>query len=166
MNPALLEEKHIADSVLNIFLGYACNLSCSYCLQHKNTEPTTARDISDEDLQLLILEYKKRGFNGVAYWGGEPTLYWDKIVRIHEAFRSAGLNLPFVKFVTNGTLITEKQVEVLNSWGAFVVISHHPLFGTPKWEVLSALKRCSVSFLFTKRSPELWPFFQFLEELL
>lgn len=158
-------ERFVPNKTLNIFLGYACNLNCSYCLQHTKTGVRQIRDIKPEVVRDWIAEIRLRGITDVAYWGGEPILYWEKIVEIHEAFLAAGLTFNYVKFVTNGTLIEDHHVEILNRWGAFVVISDHEKFGTPRWDVLAKLKRCSVSFLFTHQELTAWDFIKRLDEL-
>lgn len=166
MEPAASPAKTFAnDGILHIFLGYACNLNCAYCLQDTRTGTRQIRDIKPEVIEEWIRVLRERNIRKVAYWGGEPVLYWDLIVKIHTAFREAGLDLDHVRFATNGTLVEDHHIEKLNDWGAFIVISDHRRYGKPRWEVLRNARHCSVSFLFTHQELTAWNFFARLESL-
>lgn len=135
--------------MLNVFLGYACNLKCSYCLQapmaqrSRRVKPDPSVFI-DKVLPWVI----EKDIRKIAYWGGEPLVYWSAIEKIHQAFIDAGHSFDMIKMATNGTLFTEQHVEQCNDWGVYTILSQHPQFGTPAWDQVMHLNRCSLSFLF------------------
>ena len=152
--------------MLNIFLGYACNFKCGYCLQSPGSlPPNQDRKNVDRFVEKIIPYLQKNGIDEIAYWGGEPLLYWPQIEAIHERLLRAGLTFKFIKFVTNGSLLESRHVEVLNRWDAFVVISRHDAEGEPRWGKVAELRRSSVSFLFSHEELVAWPWFQFLDGL-
>lgn len=149
--------------MLNIHLGYACNFRCGYCLQ--NPKQSRQRLDTERFVDRIVPILRDTGITRIAYWGGEPLLYWKQIEAIHAALRSAGLELDFIKIVTNGSLLSEEHVEILNNWRAFVVVSDHGEEGTPRWNMVAKLERSSVSFLFRHGALEAWPWFEKLEYL-
>ncbi|KJZ17425.1 hypothetical protein TW86_04005 [Halomonas sp. S2151] len=145
--------------MLNVFLGYACNFNCGYCLQEPEHErgPNRAPRL-DAFFEKVIPEIKRQGIREIAYWGGEPLVYWNAIMEIHERLLDEGIRFDLVKFVTNGSLLKEHHVKVLNAWGAYVVVSMHEGFGEPNWDMVAQLHKSSLSFLFRKDrlSPMEW----------
>ncbi len=152
--------------MLNIFLGYACNFKCAYCLQDpKGADAARKRHLIAPFVEKVVPFLKDRGITEVAYWGGEPLIYWDAIEAIHEALIAAGVRLTFIKLVTNGSLLEDRHVEALNRWGAYVVVSRHGPFGDPRWEQAARLENSAISFLFTHKSLFAWPWFGELDRL-
>jgi radical SAM protein with 4Fe4S-binding SPASM domain len=151
--------------MLNIHLGRACNFRCGYCLQNTDGSEDNTRPSVDGFIERVIPYVQARGIKEVAYWGGEPLLYWKQIEAIHQAFLDAGVSFDFVKLVTNGSLLTEAHVARLNQWNAFVVVSRHEGAGEPRWDRVARLKRSSVSFLFHHGSLIAWPWFEELAAL-
>lgn len=139
---------------LNIFLGHKCNFSCSYCLQSFNKDDYLHIDNINIDLLVdkLSQEVKDRTINKISYWGGEPLMYFDKIIELHNKFAERGVFFNFVKFLTNGSLLTEDKVEALNAMNAYVGISIHTGFGEPRWDLLSKLNKWSIIFLHTGKN--------------
>ena len=92
--------------MLNIFLGYACNFSCSYCLQELDAPDAVRRRHSIEPfIERVVPFVREKGIKRIDYWGGEPLLYWREISAIHTAFERAGLAFDFVRITTNGSLL-------------------------------------------------------------
>jgi len=152
--------------MLNVFLGYACNFRCGYCLQSAGSSPAHKKQHDvDHFVENIVPFLLERGIDEIAYWGGEPLLYWPRIEAIHEGLLSAGLTFGFVKVVTNGSLLEDRHVETLNRWGAYVVISRHEAEGEPRWKRVAMLRRSSISFLFSHGDLYAWPWFRFLDEL-
>jgi uncharacterized protein len=151
---------------LNVFLGYACNFSCAYCLQEMDAPDAVRRSHPVEPFIARVVPFvRDHGVRRVDYWGGEPLLYWDRIAAIHSAFVEAGIAFEFVRITTNGSLLGPEHVDRLNEWGMHVVVSDHGAFGQPNWDMVRRLRRSSVSFLFTAESPHIWPLFEKLERL-
>lgn len=152
--------------MLNIFLGYACNFSCDYCLQPpKSDRDMTRRTDPSFFIENVVPYVKEKGIREIAYWGGEPLLYWDSIVAIHEALLAEGLSFDHINFATNGARLTDEIVEKLNEWGFYVVVSQHPGFGEPNWDLVAKLHNSSVSFLFNHQQLEAWPFIENVKKL-
>ena len=146
--------------MLNIFFGYACNFRCAYCLQDPKGGDAERRRHPVEDFVDRVVPYvKAKGITEVAYWGGEPLLYWEAIEAIHVALIAAGVPLTFVKLVTNGSLLEDRHVEALNRWGVYVVVSQHQPFGGPRWEQVARLENSAISFLFSQKNLFAWPWF-------
>jgi radical SAM protein with 4Fe4S-binding SPASM domain len=152
--------------MLNIFLGYACNFSCKYCLQEMEAPDAVRRRHPVEPfIERVVPFVQDHGVKRISYWGGEPLLYWDTIKDIHAAFERAGIAFDFVRMSTNGSLLTTDHVGPLNDWNVHVVISDHGRFGQPDWNMVRRLRRSSISFLFSGAAPEIWPFFARLADL-
>lgn len=145
--------------MLNVFLGYACNFNCGYCLQEPEDQRAPPRAPKlDAFFDKVIPWIKANGIREIAYWGGEPVVYWRAIEAIHERLLDEGVELDFVKFATNGSLLTDYHVQKLNEWGAYVIVSMHEDFGEPNWDMVAKLNNSSLSFLFRKgcTSPSNW----------
>ena len=71
---------------LNIFLGYACNFKCSYCLQDPGKE-TAVRKKGDvyQFVEKVIPQLSSKRIDLLGYWGGEPLLYWQTIRDLQSA---------------------------------------------------------------------------------
>ena len=93
-------------------------------------------------------------------------MYWNQIVKLHEGLLKRGACFYMFQFTTNGTLITDEQVNKLNSWGAMVIISNHEDYGIPKWKVLSKIKKCAISFFFTHQKTHIWSFYDLIDRLI
>ena len=146
--------------MLNIFLGYACNLKCEYCLQTPEAKDADRKKHDPapfiERIAPLMLQ---KGIRDVAYWGGEPLIYWKQIEAIHEGLLAKGVPIRFIKFATNGTLLQQEHVDALNRWDATVILSQHQQYGQPNWEMAAKLQRSSLAYLFTHETLTAWRWF-------
>lgn len=109
---------------LRIVLGHACNFRCKYCSQAH----TKKSDISEEKIQSFMDSIKQTiGFDNlkiVQFWGGEPLLYWDEIVKLMDALREVHPGVGF-SLVTNGSLITDEIADhILNDHAFGFILSH------------------------------------------
>lgn len=94
---------------LRIFLGYACNMSCSYCIQSP-CEGTVfhADSYMLDNLCDALVWYRQKfptnDFMNLNFMGGEPLLHWDNMVHIMDNLRP---RIPGITFslITNGTLL-------------------------------------------------------------
>ena len=135
--------------MLNVFIGYGCNLKCSYCLQAPSRDRVGQPKYKNKAKTFIdkILPYiKKNDIKNIAYWGGEPLVYWNTITEIHDEL-SKYVNFDNVKIVSNGTLLTQEIRQKINYWKAFVVLSRHKQFGEPNWKEFANVFKSSVSFL-------------------
>lgn len=145
--------------MLNIFLGYACNLGCTYCLQAPASDRDGAPRLrTDLFIERVIPLMRAKGITRIAWWGGEPLVYWRHIRDMHDAIDRAGIRLDLMKLATNATLLDDEHVEQLNRWDAQVIVSRHAGFGAPRWDQVMRLRSFNTSFLFTGRSLLAWEF--------
>ncbi len=104
-----LTEERVLPCFFIFDLTQQCNFRCVYCFRHlKEISPT----ISDENLDAIvnfIVDYcKKNNLKEFAIqpWGGEPLIAFEKIMRIDDKFKAAGLH-PLISIETNASLITD-----------------------------------------------------------
>ena len=103
-----LTEERIQPCFFIFDLTQSCNFRCVYCFRHlKDSAPT----ISDENLDAIVnfvidycKKYKLKDF-AIQPWGGEPLIAFEKIKRIDDKFKEAGLH-PLISLETNASLIT------------------------------------------------------------
>lgn len=108
--PAPVLEEEIYPTFFIFDLTQACNFRCLYCFRHLEDKAET---ISDENLDAItsyIIEYcqktRTRTIN-IQPWGGEPLIAFDKIKRMDDALKKAGLR-PSISIETNASLITDE----------------------------------------------------------
>jgi len=109
---------------LKIQLGLGCNYACSYCSQaaHKHEgEATNTRDVAPfmEKLTAALEGAPER----IELWGGEPLLYWKKIVLLVPALRAKWPSAR-IGMVTNGALLSDDKIDFIKEWDIKVTISH------------------------------------------
>lgn len=92
---------------LDIDLFGGCNLSCSYCdkIQQNAIIPSSI-------ITKLIDNIYDNGLARILFGGGEPTLRSDWLKIVSYACNKPGLN---VTLVTNGTIWSEEQINVLSN---------------------------------------------------
>lgn len=124
VSPQAPGRKHRRPLRLKIQLGLGCNYSCSYCSQaaHKHeAEATSSRDV-DAFLEQLD-RHLEAAPERVELWGGEPLLYWKKIVGLVPALR-ARWGAVRIGMVTNGVLLDDEKVDFIKAQDLRVTLSH------------------------------------------
>lgn len=93
----------------------ACNLGCSYCFQqnivHKNT---MSKEIENGTIELIKRLSSGSKQVAIQWFGGEPLISYDKILRISKAVRKECdlNNIAFYsELITNGTLLTSEIIQ-------------------------------------------------------
>jgi radical SAM protein with 4Fe4S-binding SPASM domain len=153
--------------MLNVFIGYGCNLKCGYCLQAPARDRAgvpTYKNKATSFVEKMLPHIIKNNIKEIAYWGGEPLLYWKTIEDIHNELQKH-IQFKHVKIVTNGTLLTGEIKNTINNWGAYVVLSRHKQYGEPKWQFVKDIRNVSISFLFNGKELNFHPFLKELDEL-
>ena len=109
---------------VNLMLGSACNWNCPYCLQteERGFRKKPNLDWFIENFRRYIIENSIK-IRRIAFWGGEPCLYWNEIKEIDGACRDI-CSSP-ARFITNGSLITDEQVNYFNKHDTLVNVSYH-----------------------------------------
>ncbi|MDI1431710.1 radical SAM protein [Polyangium sorediatum] len=82
--------------LLDVVLGYDCNLACTYCTI---TEEMRRRALSTEQVAREIDRAATRGFRDVAFTGGEPTIRSDLPALVRYAKKRG---FEHVKVASNG----------------------------------------------------------------
>jgi cyclic pyranopterin phosphate synthase len=83
-------------ALLDVVLGYDCNLGCSYCTI---TQAMRARALSTERVVRELDRAALRGYDEVAFTGGEPTIRADLAALVRHAKRRG---YKHVKVASNG----------------------------------------------------------------
>ncbi len=111
---------------LKIQLGLSCNYSCSYCLQSANIVKASVSTLADADIFIKNLDYWLEGMpRRIEFWGGEPMLYWKKILFLLEKFKERWqLAKPEYVIITNGSLINDEILKFIDEYDIAIAISH------------------------------------------
>lgn len=101
-------------------LGNACNLNCTYCYEEPlrlagNTKTSKTYDL---DVMLHIAESKNES---VAVFGGEALLV--PIKDLEKIFQYSYNKFGYASVQTNGSLITQKHVELFKKYNVSIGIS-------------------------------------------
>lgn len=112
-------------STIFVMLGHECNLQCKYCLQHDVVNIALDKQVNP-DIYNFICETARNQSTplGIQFYGGEPLVFWNKIVEIVTELesRNTGNNIYF-SMITNGKLFDEEKVNFVNEHNIGVCIS-------------------------------------------
>lgn len=105
-----------------LILGTACNFNCRYCVQHEN-KPRCKKTIHPDVIDWLKkVSYKlpQKLKPTIMFFGGEPLLYREAIHQVVDQLKDS-----FKYGITsNGSLLTEEDVEYFNENNIQFVLSH------------------------------------------
>jgi uncharacterized protein len=99
-------------------LSLDCNLACTYCFEGARKGKLYMSAETADRFVDFVKTINLKGKNGinVVFYGGEPLLSMDIILRISEKLRAVAeskkMSYSF-SFITNGTLLTRRTVEKL-----------------------------------------------------
>ncbi|MGM0470344.1 MAG: radical SAM protein [Promethearchaeati archaeon] len=102
-----------------LFLGAKCNANCDYCLQKSNWSIEHAESLQyfwiDDFKRSLLLNETQKYIEGISYSGGEPFIYFDKLLNISNFVK----RYPFIYqwVYTNGKLVNKKFLKKLKHEG-------------------------------------------------
>lgn len=141
---------------LNIILGAACNRHCPYCCQASPADRDSCGKSDWSRLRSKLLKLNESGelrkLERIAFWGGEPMLYWSTIQALYRMLCNDGI-YPHSAYrvATNGDLINDDYVRFANSIPEWLTtVSWHDGSIAPRqWEVLKKLRSCIVTGLVT-----------------
>lgn len=116
---------------LTVNVAQICNLSCNYCAAGGDGSygsKTKQLDVEKALPQLRLLTERLQSGNSfnITFLGGEPLLYPTGIEQIanYTQLLVAGKNIDLTfSIVTNGTLLTESNVQLLSKIRAHITIS-------------------------------------------
>lgn len=97
---------------VTVRVTHNCNKACSYChsaedMKNKTKHPNLILPLAQ------LLSTSKELVNEFVISGGEPLLEWEETLKIILAMVSYNPNCN-IELMTNGTLIDDKKVEILN----------------------------------------------------
>jgi uncharacterized protein len=105
-----------------VVLNLDCNLACTYCFEGKRKGKFyMSAEMADHFVDFI----RSRDLEGkdeinVVFYGGEPLLGMDLILRISKKLKAFAKNKKLkysFSFITNGTLLTRRVVEKLKPLG-------------------------------------------------
>lgn len=120
LNPGL---KSSDVKVLKIQLGLTCNYSCSYCSQAHQVADQSVTNLADARKFLANLNWLTAAPERIEFWGGEPLLYWKKIVVLVEALKQRFPRAEML-IITNGSLMTQDKIDFIEKHDINVAVSH------------------------------------------
>jgi MoaA/NifB/PqqE/SkfB family radical SAM enzyme len=97
--------------LLDVILGYDCNLACDYCTI---TTAMRARALAPAAIVEALRDGRRRDYDRVAFTGGEPTIRADLLSLIKAA---AKLGYGDIKVQSNGLLFSAANVARLLAAG-------------------------------------------------
>lgn len=102
-----------------LFINGSCNASCFYCPSRQDDaviKPTT--NTLEFDTPQKYAQYVNFfGFKGVSFSGGEPFLTFDRTLNYLKEVRKHCSSDIYVWLYTNGSLVKEDQLKMLNDAG-------------------------------------------------
>lgn len=109
--------------VLNI--SNACNLRCRYCYanggSYQSDEGMMSKDTAKRALDMFYKKYKK--IHVIQLFGGEPLMNLPLLRYICE-YVSINKKDSKIGIVTNGTIITNEFIQLVNQYNIMVTISY------------------------------------------
>lgn len=102
--------------IVNLYYGFDCNLTCRECFSGSDIIRNKQYDPSLESLLKSIEDMSQHISNITEMFtliGGEPLLYWDRIVALVHHFRKF-YPTTVINITTNGVLLHKHRKEVLD----------------------------------------------------
>ena len=113
--------------LLEVFLGYNCNLNCTYCYQREDKANYKGCVASTRHVPEFIEMLKASGIDlygvhKVIFFGGEPLVFLKVIQDLAPRLKSLMPNARFA-ITSNGTLLRESTTDWLKAMGFNVSVS-------------------------------------------
>lgn len=134
--PSIKDEKIAATLISSV----KCNLKCKYCVLHQNqTLSKIHKDLVDEKFTteniLKALEQLDTKITSITLWGGEPTLYMD---RLAVAFPAIMQRYPLLDAVSTSTNLANsdniiKLIDAIDIWNKKMTCRIQVSIDGPNW---------------------------------
>ena len=98
-----------ADMALTILPTRGCNFGCIYCYEQDRPNIAMTEQTEDAIVRFVASNANLKRLS-VVWYGGEPLLNFDSIVRLTSKFKSLGIEYS-AKMVSNGYLLTKEKAE-------------------------------------------------------
>ena len=97
-----------------LIVTHACNLACRYCFVHQEPSRMTY-DTAKRAAQFLL--DNAEGTNDIPsinFFGGEPLLMWDSIIKPLTLWLREEVKKPFeLSMTSNGILLDDKKIDFM-----------------------------------------------------
>lgn len=131
-------EKHLSRLVIHV--SNQCNLACRYCYANGGSYMSSADNIDtptiDRIVDVFFSYYDK--IDTVMFFGGEPLLNIEGIEYACQKITEFASNkeyLPKFGIVTNGTIVNDTVIKLINKYSIGVTVSYDGFFGNEKIRV-------------------------------
>ncbi len=109
---------------VTLVLTHDCNLGCAYCYAGAKFQKRMSPETASRAIALAFTDGAPRV--QISFFGGEPLLAWDELVRSAEEARALaearGVAL-VMSVTTNGTLLDADRAATLDALGVYVALS-------------------------------------------
>lgn len=103
-----------------LMLGQACNFKCKHCIQN-GVQTSIKKHIDPKVIEYLKkIAKSQKNKAQLFFWGGEPLLYREMIKQAAQEL----YGLFELGMVSNGSLLNEEDVEILNKYDIKYVYSN------------------------------------------
>lgn len=114
---ALMKSKLLKKPVLryvDLAIDYKCNLKCKHCFARDFLQKSPGRELTLQEYEKLAKEAMELGAYSFDFQGGEPFLFFDKLIEIIKVFKPKE-NL--ISVTTNGTFPDKEKLMLLKKIG-------------------------------------------------
>lgn len=107
-----------------LIVTHACNLACRYCFVHQEPSRMTY-ETAKEAAQFLADNAKEAGgVPGINFFGGEPLLMWDSIIKPLTLWIREELKTPFeLSMTSNGILLNDEKIAFMKKYDIGLLFS-------------------------------------------
>ncbi|GAB4321878.1 MAG: radical SAM protein [Promethearchaeota archaeon] len=111
------------DASLNLAITRACNHTCGHCYVDSTLKGPPVGKMALEDWTSVLEQAAELGFRHVHVFGGEPFLH-PQLREVCEEAVARGLEY---NMATNGSLVTDEDLDWLQATGGSLVLNVHGL---------------------------------------
>ncbi len=106
---------------VDMSIGYRCNLKCAHCFAAQDRDKPNFNEQKRMPPRFFAEEVvpraMKMGAVNFSFQGGEPLMYDD----LKDYIKAAQPDKNLISITTNGTLLTQKKMQQLRSWGVDIL---------------------------------------------
>lgn len=133
-------KRNLQSGTLRIVLTTKCNYQCRYCFA-EGEKDKNSRVTDIEKLKKILKVAKEFGINKIKLTGGEPLLY-PNMEELLNFIRK--IEIPYVDLTTNISLLTEKNIKLLNKYDVNAITLSLNTLNEEKFEYLSKFQNFDI----------------------